>query len=331
MVDGNSDRSPRGRGADASPVIIEAALNGGRDRRDHPDIPYTPEEVAHEAIACVDAGASIVHIHARGRYGAWSASPAWYSHAIRRIRHYRPNVLISLTSIRPDTIPVDVILGLITTLANSDSTRPDLISVNLGHLMLWEHVAPGDAAAGRPIPRPIRGIGLHRRTVHYPNSYSDVVALLDACRTHGIVPELGIMDLGFVSNAVTLHEDGLIGDQPWCLVELDSPRYGSGAQVAPSSTEDYDVITNRMLRYLPGARLAAHGSGRPGFAVLDRALSTGAHLRVGFEDSVVAPDGRRAHGNAELVGWAAGRIKEASRTIATAGEAFAIVSASDTT
>ncbi len=323
MVGGKSGRSPRG--ADASPVIIAAAVNGGRDRRDHPGIPYTPEEVAVEAIACVDAGASIIHIHARGRYGAWSASPAWYSHAIRRIRHYRPNVLISLTSIRPETIPVDVILGLITTLSNSDSTRPDLISVNLGHVMLWEPVAAGDAAAGRPIPRPVRGIGLHRRTVHYPNSYSDVVALLDACRTHGIVPELGIMDLGFVSNAVTLHEDRLIGDEPWCLVELDSPRYGAGAQVAPSSTEDYDVLTNRIERYLPGARWAAHGSGRPGFAVIERALATGAHLRVGFEDSVVAPDGRRANGNAELVGWAAGRVRDTGRTVATVDHAHTIV------
>ena len=328
MVDGKTGRTPSGHGDAVGPVIIEAAINGGRDRRDHADIPYTPEEVAHEAIACVDAGASIVHIHARGRYGAWSASPAWYSHAIRRIRHYRPDVLVSLTSIRPDTIPVDVILGLITTLSNSESTRPDLISVNLGHIMRWEHVAPGDAAAGRPIPRPVRGIGLHRRTVHYPNSYGDVVALLDACQTFGIVPELGIMDLGFVSNAVALHEDGLIGEQPWCLVELDSPRYGAGAQVAPSSTEDYDVIANRILRYLPGARWAAHGSGRPGFAVLERALATGAHLRVGFEDSVVAPDGRRAHGNAELVGWAASRIRDAGRSVATADQAFAIVSSS---
>ena len=322
MADGNQGRASR-RGA--APVIIAAAINGGRDRRDHPDIPYTPEEVAAAAIGCVDAGATIIHLHARGRYGAWSASPAWYSHAIRRIRHYRPNVLISLTSIRPETIPVDVILGLITTLSNSESTRPDLMSVNLGHVMLWEHVAPGDAAAGRPIPRPVRGIGLHRRTVHYPNSYSDIVALLDACRMYGIVPELGIMDLGFVSNAVTLHEDGLIGDEPWCLVELDSPRYGAGVQVAPSSTEDYDVITNRLSRYLPGARWAAHGAARPGFSVIERALTTGAHVRVGFEDSVVAPDGRRATDNAELVAWAAGRARETGRTVATAAQSYAIV------
>lgn len=327
MAGGKSGRSPRGTASDP-PVIIAAAINGGRDRRDHPAIPFTPEEIAVEAIACVDAGASIVHIHARGRHGAWSASPAWYSHAIRRIRHYRPNVMISLTSIRPDTIPVDVILGLITTLSNSDSTRPDLISVNLGHVMLWEPVAAGDAAAGRPIPRPVRGIGLHRRTVHYPNSYGDIVALLDACRTHGIVPELGIMDLGFVSNAVTLHEDGLIGDQPWCLVELDSPRYGAGAQVAPSSTEDYDVLTNRIQRYLPGAQWAAHGSGRAGFAVLERALTTGAHLRVGFEDSVVNPAGKRASGNAELVTWAAGRVRDSGRTVAGVNQAWDVVSAS---
>lgn len=319
------EQGTRASGADS--VVIQAAVNGGRDRRDHPAIPYTPEEVAEAAIACVDAGASIVHLHARGRHGAWSASPAWYSHAIRRIRHYRPGVLVSITSIRPEAIPVDVVLGLVATLANSDSTRPDLMSINVGHVMHWEHVAPGDAAAGRPIPRPVRGIGLSRRTVHYPSTYGDVVALLDACRTGGIVPELGIMDLGFVSNAVTLHEDGLIGEAPWCLIELDSPRYGSGVQVAPSSTEDYDVITTRVLRYLPGARWAAHGSGRPGFAVVDRALATGAHLRVGFEDSVVLPDGHRAEANADLVAWAATRVRLSGRRVATGDEAWRIVTA----
>ncbi|HEV2528903.1 MAG TPA: 3-keto-5-aminohexanoate cleavage protein [Thermomicrobiales bacterium] len=307
------------------PVLIEAAINGLRDRREHPGIPYTPEEAASEAIAAIDAGASVIHLHARGRYGAWSSAPAWYSHTIRRIRHYRPESLISLSSLRPDTVPVDVILGLVATLANSDSTRPDLLSVNLGHVMIWEHVAPGDAAAGRPIPRPVQGLGLSRRTLHYPNGYGDIVALLRACDRYGIVPELGLMDLGFISNAVTLMEDGLIGPAPWCLVELDSPRYGAGAQVAPSSADDYDVLTDRLRRHLPGARWAAHGSGVAGFGVLDRAIATSAHIRVGFEDSVVGPDGRRVRDNATLVGWAADRVRGFGHVVASADVACEII------
>ena len=309
----------------SGPVLIQAAINGARDRREHPAIPYTPEEAAADAIACIDAGAVVIHLHARGRYGAWSASPAWYSHAIRRIRHYRPAALISLPSIRPETIPVDVTLGLLTTLANSERTRPDLLSVNLGHLMIWEHVAPGDAAAGRPIPRPVRGLGLVRRTVHYPNSYGDIVALLDACQSFGIVPELGLLDLGFVSNAVTLAEDGLLPPGPWCLLQLGSPRPGGGIQAAASTVEDYDVLADRVARHLPGARWAGHGSGQPGFAVIERALETGAHIRVGFEDSVVAADGTPAGSNADLVTWAAGRVRSARRAIADAGQARRLI------
>ena len=302
--------------APGHPVLIEAAINGLRDRREHPGIPYTPEEAAGEAIAAIDAGATVIHLHARGRYGAWSSAPAWYSHTIRRIRHYRPDALISLSSLRPDTVPVDIVLGLVATLANSDSTRPDLLSINLGHIMVWEHVAPGDAAAGRPIPRPIQGLGLSRRTVHYPSGYGDIVALLRACTRYGIVPELGLMDLGFVSNAVTLLEDGQLDPAPWCLVELDSPRYGAGIQVAPSSADDYDVLTDRLTRHLPGARWAAHGSGVTGFGVLDRAVATGAHLRVGFEDSTVGPDGRRIRDNAALVTWAAERVRDFGHIVA---------------
>ena len=320
-------RRPAGasRAGTMAPVIIEAAINGGRDRREHPAIAYTPEEAAAEAVAAIDAGASIVHLHARGQHGAWSSSPAWYSRAIRRIRHTRPNALISITSIRPEAIPIEVVIGLITTLANSEITRPDLLSINLGHLMIWEHIAPGDAAAGRTIPRPVRGLGLTRRTVHYPNSYGDIVALLDLCRATGIVPELGLMDTGFISNAVTLVRDHIIRDAPWCLVELDSPGYGAGPQVAPSTVEDHDMLTDRLRQHLPGARWAAHGRGRAGFAVLERALATGAHLRVGLEDSVVWPDGQRVTGNADLVRWAVGRVTAAGRRCATADDAWRIV------
>jgi 3-keto-5-aminohexanoate cleavage enzyme len=313
------------RKAPAGPVLVQVAINGGRDRREHPAIPYTPEEAATEAIACIDAGAALVLLRARGRYGAWSASPAWYSHAIRRIRHYRPDALIGIPAIRPETIPVDVILGLLVTLSNSAATRPDLLSVNLGHVMVWEAIAPGDAAAGRPIPRPVRGLGLSRRTVHYPSSYGDIVALLDACRSGGIVPELAIHDLGSVNNAVTLAADGLLPLAPWCRVAVDGPVTSTGS--ASAEAEDYDVLADRIARRLPGAGWVGHGTGRAGFAVTEQALVTGAHLRVGFEDSVVAPDGTRAPSNADLVAWAAGRVRAERRAIADAGQARRIIGA----
>jgi len=52
-----------------TPVIIEAALNGITSRGRNPEVPITPDELTRDAIACVDAGATVVHTHAHN-FGA---------------------------------------------------------------------------------------------------------------------------------------------------------------------------------------------------------------------------------------------------------------------
>lgn len=294
-------------------VVIEAALNGGRTRREHPRVPQTPAEVAAEARRCADAGASVVHIHAR-RAGGWSADRRWYAEAHRRIRDLVPGMLISVTSIRPEGVVVSIVLELLAALVANLATRPDLLSINLGHITTWE-------------PPSVSGVG-GRRTVHFPNDCEDIAALLAACRDVGITPELGVMDLGFVSNAVALREDRLLPPREWFLIELDSPAYGAGKQVAPSTPANYTLLASLVREYFPRAAWAAHGVGLAGYDVLRRALEDGAHVRVGFEDVLQLPDGRRASSNADLVEWAVGAAKVLGREPATAAEAQAIIAGS---
>ncbi len=51
-------------GQDPLPVIIEAALNGGTDARDNPHVPSSSAELVDDALACLEAGASVIHTHA---------------------------------------------------------------------------------------------------------------------------------------------------------------------------------------------------------------------------------------------------------------------------
>jgi uncharacterized protein (DUF849 family) len=164
-----------------------------------------------------------------------------------------------------------------------------------------------------------------RRTVHYPNDYSDIAALLAICRAHGIGPELGVMDLGFLSNVVALRDDGLLPARPWFLLELDSPAFGGGRQVAPATVANYDFLAGSLREHFPQAAHAAHGVELPGFAVVERALATGAQVRVGFEDAVHLPDGRLAGGNADLVAWAVGAARGVGREPATPAQARALI------
>src|SRR5918995_3454997 len=285
----------------AGAVVVEAALNGGRDRAENEAVPYSAAELAAEARRCADQGATVFHVHARADDGGWTVDPPRYAEVLAELRESVPHGLISITSIRPEGVHVDEILTLLATLAGDPATKPDMISVNLGHIVAWE-----------PVVR-----GLVRHTAHYPNAYEDITRLLAACIAHGVRPELGVMDLGFVSNAVTLRDDGVLPERPWFLIELDSPAYGSGVQVAPSTVANYDALAAPLRQHFPAARWAAHGQGVAGYAVIKEALAGGGHVRVGFEDVIHLPDGRLARSNAELVRWTVEAVQDVGRTLAT--------------
>jgi 3-keto-5-aminohexanoate cleavage enzyme len=291
-------------------VVIEAALNGGRDRSENEAVPHTAGEIAAEARRCADEGATVFHVHARADNGDWTVDPARYAEVLRELREAVPHGLISITSIRPEDVGVEEILKLLGKLAGDPVTKPDMVSVNIGHIVVWEPGATGSA---------------RRRTTHYPNAHEDIVRLLAACETHGVRPELGVLDLGFVANAVALRDDGVLPEHPWFLIELDSPAYDSGVQVAPSTVANYDALAAPLRQHFPTVRWAAHGQGVAGYAVIERALADGEHVRVGFEDAIHLPDGRLARSNAELVMWAVAAAQEAGRTPATVEEARLIM------
>jgi 3-keto-5-aminohexanoate cleavage enzyme len=290
-------------------VVIEAALNGGRDRSVNQAVPYTAAELAGEVRRCADEGATIFHVHARADNGGWTVDPVRYAGVLRDLREAVPHGLVSITSIRPEGVRVDEIEKLLAMLAGDPATKPNMISINLGHIVTWEPVVNGS---------------VRRQTTHYPNAYEDVTRLLAGCVTHGVRPELGVMDLGFVANAVALRDDGLLPERPWFLIELDSPGYDAGVQVAPSTVANYDALAAPLRQHFRTARWAAHGEGVAGYAVIERALADGEHVRVGFEDAIHLPDGRLARSNAELVRWAVEAVQDVGRTLATAEEARVI-------
>jgi 3-keto-5-aminohexanoate cleavage enzyme len=281
------------------------ALNGNRDQAENPAIPLTPHDVAREAARCFDAGATVAHVHARTIEGEWSLDPGWYAEAIRLIRQDTPGMLVSITSIRPAGFSAGTVIDTLDALAADGTSRPDLVSINLGHISTW------DAQTGR--------------TWHYPNDFDDVSRLLFRCSDLGIVPELGVMDLGFINNAVVLRDAGLLPKKPWFLLELDSPGYGQGPQVAPSTPENYDMLSSVLSEQFPGSRWAAHGNGTATYAVLERALATGAHIRIGYEDVVTLPKGEVAASNADLLGWVVDVAARFDRTPATREQTTRIV------
>src|SRR6059036_1974004 len=133
-------------------IIIKACLNGARGREQNPNVPWTPAEVAAEAKRCADAGASIVHFHARTPQGGISYDPAWYTEADRLIRA-QTNLILNHTTARMPDATLDQVLRYL-----RETPEPvDMISLNTGNIAFNTPLSHGT-----------------RHTIAIPNSYDDL-------------------------------------------------------------------------------------------------------------------------------------------------------------
>jgi len=276
-------------------IIIKACLNGSRGRGDNPNVPWTPEEVAREAVRCYEAGASIVHFHARRPDGGISYDPEWYSQTDALIRA-QCDLVLNHTTARQWGEPVESVTRYLL-----ETPLPaEMVSLNLGYGVRW-------------VPDPEKG---GRRTSISPNSYEDIIATLDACYHRGTFPEPAVHDTGMLNNAITLMREGQIKSSRYFLVE-PSAHWGDGRQSMVGTPRNYFLITDTIKEFYPEATWLAHSSGSQTFVVAGIAIATGAHIRVGFEDSPFLPNNSRPQSNAEYIEWAVSLARAHGREPAT--------------
>lgn len=109
----------------AGDSLLQAALNGGRE---HPAVPHTPDELAAEACAAVDAGAESLHLHPYDENGSQTLAAEPCAEALRAVRDACPGVTISLSTsagIEPDPDRRYELVAAWTEL-------PDLVTANQG-------------------------------------------------------------------------------------------------------------------------------------------------------------------------------------------------------
>ncbi len=280
-------------------IIIKGCLNGGRMRDQNLNVPWTPEDVAQEAVRCYEAGASIVHFHARTGEGRISYDPQWYAQADGLIRA-QCDLVLNHTTARQEGAPVEEVTKYLL-----ETPLPvEMVSLNLGHGVRW----PVDPATGE------------RRTTMSPNSYEDICKTLDACYRRGTFPEPAVHDTGMLNNAVTLMKEGKMRSSRYFLVE-PSAHWGDGRQSMVGIPRNYTMITDNIRELYPEATWLAHSSMEQTFVLCSIAIATGAHIRVGFEDSPFLPNNRQPRSNAEYIEWAATMARMNGREPATPEQA----------
>ena len=83
--------------AAGKPLIIEASLNGQTPRSRNPHVPYTDEEIVEQAVACMDAGAAMVHNHTEEPVigGSGRLDIERYASAWRKLLTLRPDAILT--------------------------------------------------------------------------------------------------------------------------------------------------------------------------------------------------------------------------------------------
>lgn len=295
-------------------MIITAAITGAATLPTlTPYLPWKPKDIADSAIGAAQAGASIVHIHARNPEDASpSSSPEIMEEILSRIRE-RSDVIICMTTGGPPTMSIQE------RATNVSRFRPEMCSFSLGSMNL----------SLRPSLKRIKKWRFEweehfletSEDFVFRNSFKDLEYMSNFVRKKHIKPEFEVYDVGHLYNLAHLVDRGLILP-PMHIQFVMGVLGGIG-----SMPEDL-LFLKRKADVLFGRNShtwSICGIGRAQFELAPLSIDMGGHIRVGLEDNIYLSKGVLAESNAQLVEMAR-RIGEGMRRqIASAKDARRIL------
>jgi uncharacterized protein (DUF849 family) len=271
----------------ADKVILSCALTGAVTTKKHcPAIPYTPVEIAEEARRAYEAGATVVHIHARTDEGAPTWAPAVFEKIMAEIKARCP-VLINWSTGGA---------GPMRDRVEHLKQRPAIAALNMGSMNYAKWSKEKQAFAFNFV---------------FANSFEDIIAFAKAMKESGVKAEMECFDTGHVGSHVVLEEMGLI-EKPYHFSFIMGVLGGIAA-----SARHLAFQADNAPR---GSRWKVIGISREQWPLAMAALSLGGDVRVGLEDNFYLPDGTMAQSNGDLVAAAAQMARLAGRSVASLEE-----------
>lgn len=296
-------------------LIITAALTGGVTLPSQtPYLPITPNEIADEAYKAWEAGAAVVHIHARDpKTGKPTPDLNIFEEILTRIKS-KCDVVICVTTggalgmAREDRIAV------------VPRFKPEMASFNMGSINFSIH----------PILSKIRefrydweaAYASASKDVVFRNTFEDLEYFCKKMLENDVKPELEVYDVGHLYNVAYLLRTGLL-KPPLHIQFVMGVLGGIGTAIE-------DLIHLKMT----ADRLVGQGSytwsvigvGYPAqFHLATLSIIMGGHVRVGLEDNIYVSKGVLARSNAELVAKVARIAREFEREVASPSDARRIL------
>ena len=271
-------------------VVLTCALTGVLANRKHcAAIPYTPAEIADEAKRAYDAGASVVHLHARNDDGSPTFSPAVFAQIKEEIRKRCPIILNFSTGTMLDDVSEQQ--------TYLNESLPEIGAVNMGTMNYSKYSKSRKSFAFDLI---------------FPNPYSKIMKLLETMNEAGVKPELECFDTGHTHGVWPLLDMGIL-KPPYQFSFIVNVLGG-----VPATVESLQLQTKIMP---VGAHWEVIGISHCHWRMLATALVLGGNIRTGLEDHLYLPNGEMAKSNGDMVDVAARMCRDIGRNVATVEEA----------
>ncbi len=294
-------------------VIITCAPTGGiHTPTMSPHLPVTPDEIATASIEAAEAGASIIHLHARDpQTGKPDPRPGTFRQFLPRIKQATDAVV---------NVSTGAGLGMTMDerLAAATDASPEMASLNMGSMNFgifpllekhseWQHDWEPEF------------LGMTRDFI-FPNTFATIEYALKALgQEHGTKFEFECYDLGHLYNVKWFVDQGLI-EPPFFIQMVFGILGGMGAEL------DHLVHLHRTADRLFGAEnyeWSVLAAGRHQMPFATQSALLGGNLRVGLEDSLYIGKGELATSNAQQVRRIRAIVENLGLTVATPAEARA--------
>ena len=295
--------------ATAGKVIITCAVTGAiHTPTMSPYLPITPEQITSEALAAAEAGAAILHLHARDpETGKPDQTPEAFERFLPRIKQATAAVVNITTGGSPYMKVEERVLPAAT-------FKPEVASLNMGSINFGLY----------PLLNKYKEFKHDWEKTHleatrdlvFRNSFKDIEYILETCYDNGTRFEFECYDIGHLYNLAHFADRGLV-KPPFFVQSVFGILGGLG-------THPEDVVhMKRTADRLFGNdyRWSVLGAGASQLRIAAQAAAMGGNVRVGLEDSLWAGKGNLAKSNADQVRLVRQIIEGLSLQVATPAEA----------
>ncbi|WP_102960149.1 3-keto-5-aminohexanoate cleavage protein [Mangrovicella endophytica] len=293
----------------ARKVIITCAVTGSIHTPSmSPHLPITASEIADAAIGAAEAGAAIVHLHARNpQDGRPDQSLEAFAPILQRIKQ-GSDCVINITTGGAPTMSVEERLNPVATF------KPEVASLNMGTMNfglypMLERFKTFQHDWERPYIE-------ESRSRIFKNTFADIETILTTCADNGTRFEIECYDIGHLYTLSHFVGRGLV-KPPFFIQSVFGLLGGIG-----SHPEDV-MMMKRTADRLFGDDFSwsVLGAGRNQMPIAAMSIAMGGNVRVGLEDSLWIGPGKLATSNAEQVAKARILIEEMGLEIASPAEA----------